>query len=79
MVSVPVRSAASLARVRAARKRHVAAVPAAVLVVHRPAAIKNDKVTIGLRDDERHIVALPVATEAPDSSNTAPHRTPLNP
>jgi hypothetical protein len=38
-----------------------------VLVVHRPAAIKNDKVTIGLRDDERHIVALPVATEAPYS------------
>ena len=67
MVSALVHSAASLARVRAARKRHVAAVPAAVLVVHRPAAIKNDKVTIGLRDDERHIVALPVATEAPYS------------
>jgi hypothetical protein len=36
-----------------------------VPAVHRPAAIKNDKVAIGMRDDERHIVALPVATEAP--------------
>jgi hypothetical protein len=67
MVSAPVHSAASLAHAKAARRRHVAAVPAAVLGVHRPAAITTYKFTMGRRDVERHNVALPVATEAPYS------------
>jgi ABC-2 type transport system ATP-binding protein len=43
MVSAPARLAASRERVAAARRRRVAAVPAAVPAVRQPAAIRNDK------------------------------------